>query len=47
MWLKLFVDDYHLNNIVEVKNNHIGENKNLQFFKNWTHVLCNENNFVK
>ncbi len=41
MWLNLLMDDYHFNNIAKIiinfVPNHIGENKNLQFFKKWTY----------
>jgi len=41
IWLNIFIDDCHLNNITKLKEknrtnvrDHIGENKNLQNFKN-------------
>jgi hypothetical protein len=43
----------HLNNIKKVEKekkitpNHIGKNKNLQFFKKWTYILHNENSIAK
>ncbi len=51
MWVKLFMGDYNLNNIVIYffKNctySYWGK-KHLQFFKNWTYILHNKNIFVQ
>jgi len=37
------MDDYHFNNItkikIKIKPNHIGKNKKLKFYKNWTYFM--------
>jgi hypothetical protein len=45
------MDDYHFSNIAKINKqivpNHIGENKNLQFYKKNGHIFCNENKILK
>jgi hypothetical protein len=46
MWLKLFMDDYHLNNIAKVKNQQkLGQI--IIWGKQKLAIFHNENNFVK